>query len=264
MEVFAEYFRHLYYVDGATSVYLLTGEIPNEELYQDIQALPVDRKLHYLERAREKSPPTVREILKCAQVQCLIDNDLFEEAASLLRSVQLAPRPGNSEVPNFSTAITANVRAVRDELRKRGGKAADSLHHLLGSADDSTMLLADLEVVLDCDTVKSRDRFSGRVRVRNVGTTTWNLLQTPVGTVNLGAHLLNKHGDHVIAFDFLRNRIGAAPQATLAPGEEVLFLIEFQPPIYGRYVVEFDLVSEMVCWFARNGSKTVRIPIVVT
>jgi hypothetical protein len=35
------------------------------------------------------------------------------------------------------------------------------------------------------------------------------------------------------------------------------------PPVHGRYVLEFDLVCEMVCWFARNGSATVRIPITI-
>jgi len=64
MEMFAEYFRHLSYVDAATSVFLLTREIPNHVLYAEIEALPLDRKLHYLECAREKAPRSVREILK--------------------------------------------------------------------------------------------------------------------------------------------------------------------------------------------------------
>ena len=264
MEAFADHFRHLCYVDGATSVYLFTREIPSEVLYRDLEALPLECKVDHLERARNKAPSSVREILKCAHAQCLIDHGRFDDAASLLRTVEFSPAKDDTEDPDFTSAIPSNARAVGDQLRKRGGKAAEATQHVFGSQDDSVGLLAELDVVLDRRTVTSKERLSGRVRARNIGTAPWSLVEAPVGVVNLGAHLLAGGGEQVVDFDFLRKRIGEAPRTVVLPGEEISFPIEFEPPIYGRYVIEFDLVCEMVCWFARNGSGTVRVPITVT
>jgi hypothetical protein len=259
MEMFADYFRHLFYVDGATSVFLLTHEIPNHVLYAEIETLPLDRKLHYLERARAKAPPSVREILKCAQAKCLIENDRMADASAVLESIERAA--GTDDEPDFSGAIAANARAVIDELRSRTGIAVGA--RPVDMHDESPTLLADPDVVLDRQVIGSKDTFSARVRVRNIGATTWSLVDSPVGVVNLGAHLLDEHQTAMVAFDFLRHRIAAPPRTSVAQGEEVEFGFEFAPPLYGRYVLEFDLVCEMVCWFARNGSATVRIPITV-
>ena len=122
MEAFAGHFRHLCFVDGATSVYLFTREIPSEVVYQDLEALPLERKVDYLQCARDKAPATVREILKCAHAQCLVDNDRFNEAASLLGSVDFSPSKDSTEDPDFSRAIGSNARAVGDQLREFGGK----------------------------------------------------------------------------------------------------------------------------------------------
>jgi len=259
MEMFAECFRHLFYVDGATSAFLLTREIPNHVLYAEIEALSLDRKLHYLESARDKAPSSVREILKCAQAKCLIDSDRMADAAGILESIECAP--GTVEEPDFSAAIAANARAVADELRTSSGMTVGTLP--VDMRDESATLLADLHVVLDRQAIGSKETFSGRVRVRNIGATTWSLVESPVGVVNLGAHLLDEYQTAMVAYDFFRHHIGAPPRASVAPGEELEFAIEFAPPVYGRYVLEFDLVCEMVCWFARNGSATVRVPITV-
>jgi hypothetical protein len=79
----------------------------------------------------------------------------------------------------------------------------------------------------------------------------------------LGVHLLAAENNAMLEYDYLRRRIGPESLNALAPGEEVTFEITFPAPIYGRHILEFDLVAEMVCWFEQNGSKTVRIPITV-
>jgi len=181
------------------------------------------------------------------------------EAAAVLDSVEWAPEA--VEEPDFSAAIAVNARAVADELRAKAGMTVGAL--AVDMHDESATLLADLDVVLDSQAIGSKEMFSGHVRVRNIGAISWSLVESPVGVVNLGAHLLNEHETAVVAFDFLRHRIDVPPRASVAPGEELEFAIEFSPPVYGRYVLEFDLVCEMACWFARNGSATVRVPITV-
>jgi SAM-dependent methyltransferase len=51
---------------------------------------------------------------------------------------------------------------------------------------------------------------------------------------------------------------------TLAPGESVQVSLPVTAPAEpGRYVLEVDLVQEMICWFAQKGSSTARLPLIV-
>lgn len=47
------------------------------------------------------------------------------------------------------------------------------------------------------------------------------------------------------------------------PGETQTIDFALAPPPPGEYLLEFDLVSEGVCWFERNGSATATVAITV-
>ncbi len=48
----------------------------------------------------------------------------------------------------------------------------------------------------------------------------------------------------------------------LAPGESITLDVEIKAPSApGRYIAEFDMVQELVAWFANKGSKTARIEV---
>ena len=50
----------------------------------------------------------------------------------------------------------------------------------------------------------------------------------------------------------------------LLPGQSVDLGVEIPSPLAkGKYFLVFDLVSELVCWFAHNGSQTVKKEITV-
>jgi hypothetical protein len=255
MEVFSDYFEPLYFLTGATSVYRCRREIPNSLLYSDIERLPIEEKLAYLERAQTKAPASAREILKCAQAYCLVDHGEGERALELLKSVRFSVPPASEPTEDFNPMIGSNAKAVDDVLRAKLGRGA------LGLENPGAGLKADLRVVLDRADVSDREKLKAKVHVRNIGQSGWTFGPASSGVVNLGAHLLDAIGEIVIEQDYLRRRIGPASLLSLAPGEEVAFDVELPAPTYGRYVLEFDLVSEMVCWFEQNGSKTVRIPI---
>jgi len=264
MEFFGDCFDHLYFVDGATSVYRCRKEIPKHLIYRDIEAMPLGDKLAYLESARAKAPRSVGEILKCSQVQCLIDHDRFEEARALLNDVDLSPVPERLGIADFRSAIPSNARAVNDQLRRRSGKSVASIDASSSGDVEPGGFKADLRVELERTVVGSKEMLSGEVLIRNLGNNTWPLGGGTVGVVNLGAHLWDRDGGEMINHDFMRRRLGEPPRTSVTTGEEARFSITFQPPIYGRYVLEFDLVCEMVCWFEQNGSRTVRVPITVT
>jgi SAM-dependent methyltransferase len=113
-------------------------------------------------------------------------------------------------------------------------------------------LVADLEVELAARSVRAGTPLRGRARVKNVGTTLWLPSDAEVGPVRLGARGLDAAGKRQ---EFTRHALPNANGDGIRPGEEVTFEFEM-PPLGGpgRYRLEFDLVSELVCWFSINGS----------
>lgn len=261
MEVFADYFEHIAFVNGATSAYLYTREIPNAVVHQRLEDLPLERKLYYLECAREKAPGTVREVLKCAQAWCLIDTSRYEEAHNLLATVDLGLK-GDDPTADFGGTIASNVMAVDNHLRRKLRRTALPIYR--GGEGAPQGFRADLHVTLDRTEVSSKETITGVARVTNTGSNRWNLSSAPVGIVNLGTHLRDATTMEIVNYNFSRHGIGSPTLTTLAPGEQTAFVFEIPAPVYGRYVLEFDLVSEQVCWFGDEDSTTVSFPINIT
>ena len=51
---------------------------------------------------------------------------------------------------------------------------------------------------------------------------------------------------------------------TIAPDETVEFEVNVPTLPPGNYSLEFDMVSNDVCWFALNGSPTVRVAVKIS
>jgi hypothetical protein len=94
-----------------------------------------------------------------------------------------------------------------------------------------------------------------KVKVKNISNVAW-----PVGySINLAYHWLNKDGK-VVVFDGARTPI----PHDVKPNEEILLDANVLAPNQaGDYILEFDMVQEMVAWFKDKGSKTTRINIKV-
>ena len=78
--------------------------------------------------------------------------------------------------------------------------------------------------------------------------------------IQLGYHLLDAEGE-LIQWDLPR-----CPVLTfVGPGESATFLYSIDAPAAaGRYLLEFDFVSEFECWFATCGSSTLQVSLTVT
>jgi len=77
--------------------------------------------------------------------------------------------------------------------------------------------------------------------------------------LHLGTHLRRDDGEAII-WDGPRTPV----PRFVAPGQVVTFICHFQAPENpGRYIVEWDLVSEHECWFASCGSTVLRTPLEV-
>ena len=97
-----------------------------------------------------------------------------------------------------------------------------------------------------------------RVRVRNDGSARWLAAGeegTARGAVRLAAHLIRGDEEE----DVFLYYAGAVLPHDVAPGESVELTLPLRAPEEpGRYVLEFDMVSEHLSWFEDLGSPTVR------
>jgi ubiquinone/menaquinone biosynthesis C-methylase UbiE len=97
------------------------------------------------------------------------------------------------------------------------------------------------------------------VKAKNTGTATWldeNIKD--IGTVKLGIHLHDAQGS-IVNYDFYRLRL---PKA-ITPGETCNFQVRFPAPPPGNYRLDFDLVSEFVCWFENIGNAVASLQLEV-
>lgn len=121
-------------------------------------------------------------------------------------------------------------------------------------------LFARLEVQLREHRVEAGTPFSAQVAVQNIGRAVWLPTNAGPGAVHLGCHLLDRAGN-VLNLDHYRCLLTSGAGAAVLPGDRLTIAAQIPSPPTGQYLMEFDLVAEDVCWFAGNGSRTVRVPV---
>ncbi len=123
-------------------------------------------------------------------------------------------------------------------------------------------LVATIEPVSDRFFLEAEKNSCLEALVTNSGKAVWlNETEDLFGTVMLGIHLYDVSGKK-LNFDWARSRL----LKSILPGESVTLKVDCPPLPKGNYFVEFDLVSEQVCWFeyARSSNSTpVRVSLVV-
>jgi len=125
-----------------------------------------------------------------------------------------------------------------------------------------TGLIARLSVVPATTKIREGTFFIAQVTVTNISRCLWLPAEVPVGAVKLGCHLLDDSA-RTLELDYFRQPLTPGKGRAINPGETITLRIRMPAPARGRYILEFDLVSEEVCWFAANGSRTVKLGIEV-
>jgi ubiquinone/menaquinone biosynthesis C-methylase UbiE len=123
-------------------------------------------------------------------------------------------------------------------------------------------LRGTLQVELGATEAKPGGAFSGRAVIVNSGSATWLPHNAGVGAVMLACHLLDPSG-RVLTQGYTRVALGSGGPRAIAPGERASVEVRVPAPAPGRYLLEFDLVSDNVAWFSALGNPTVRIPVEV-
>lgn len=164
---------------------------------------------------------------------------------------------GTRPSETFQTATRARMQEDRLFFLHKSGAAA---------ALDSrgrTGLIAKLEVNVASPTVSEGTPLTAHVVVTNRGRALWLPRSAKTGAVSLGCHLFDGSGK-MLNLDFSRHALTPGGGRPIASGETVKLDIKLPPLARGRYILEFDLVSESVNWFAVMGSRAVRIAVEVT
>lgn len=118
------------------------------------------------------------------------------------------------------------------------------------------------EIVADPDfTLKAGRPTTISVRIKNTSSNTWPALGQTDGryAIRLGNHWLDESNQMIIQDD---NR--ASLVHDVQPEQEIELPLTITPPATaGRYVLELDMVQELVAWFGTSGSKTFRLNVLV-
>lgn len=96
--------------------------------------------------------------------------------------------------------------------------------------------------------------------IKNTGTAVWLPSTRRVGAVRLGCHLLAADGQ-CLDYEFYRADLTPGRHRPIPPDEAIEIEFEVPAPPPGDYLLEFDLVSEYVCWFVDTGLSAPRVPL---
>ena len=115
---------------------------------------------------------------------------------------------------------------------------------------------ARIEPQISSLVAEASSRIKVVARVRNLSSVTWpSFRQIPNSPIGLGNHWLNENGD-MIRLDDSR----AMLDEDLNPGDDTELTLTVEAPAEpGNYILELDMVQELVAWFANKGSKIARV-----
>jgi hypothetical protein len=120
MEYYADRFQLMDVVFGGSAIFQNVAPISEHEAWQDLCQLPLPRLMDLMERAAERMPLSVREVMKCSRAKCLLDYGELAESEKLLDTVSIG-KLTDDVATDFSGIAKSNLEIVRSELaRKRG------------------------------------------------------------------------------------------------------------------------------------------------
>jgi SAM-dependent methyltransferase len=111
--------------------------------------------------------------------------------------------------------------------------------------------------------VKEGEAISVRARIKNAGEVVWLPRSAGLGSVLLGCHVYLAGGE-VYRESFHWEPLTPGDGEPINPGAAVEIEAHLPSLPHGSYRIEFDMVSNDVCWFAINGSQTPEIKVEVS
>ena len=123
-------------------------------------------------------------------------------------------------------------------------------------------LTAKIEISPTSIRLKEKEKISLKAIVTNISDAIWLPRSAGLGAVLLGCHVHRVNGE-VFRRSFHWEALTPDEGRPISPGERVELDVNLPELPAGNYTVEFDMVSNDVCWFAVNGSEVVRVNVEV-
>jgi ubiquinone/menaquinone biosynthesis C-methylase UbiE len=129
---------------------------------------------------------------------------------------------------------------------------------VVNDSRDSKTLSAKINIIhKKIFTNENKSNFlSIKLKVQNTGNSNWLPSGNNSGSVNIGVHLFDENRK-LIDLDYFRYEFS---KKIVKPKDKIIFLIDI-PLNKSPYksILEIDLVSEKILWFAMNGSETIKL-----
>lgn len=123
-----------------------------------------------------------------------------------------------------------------------------------------TGLKARIEITPTVLQIREGEQIVAHARVSNDGSAVWLPSGAGLGGVHIGVHLYDREGN-LVRPSFHWEALSAGQEREILPQETVEVEVKLPPLEKGNYILEFDMVSNDVCWFALNGSQLVKVPL---
>lgn len=121
-------------------------------------------------------------------------------------------------------------------------------------------LTAQISVSPGALKAKAGEPIIAQARVTNDGTSIWLPRGAGLGAVLLGIHVYDNEGN-IFRHSFHWEALTPGEGRPILPKESVEFEVIIPALDKGNYILEFDMISNDVCWFALNGSEQVRVSV---
>lgn len=198
-----------------------------------------------------------------AQNLSLFEDNSFDFIYSNMVLQHMEPEYSKNYIKEFIRVLAGDgllifqIPSERVPVKNRLLSGQSTINHPL----PKSAFQAKITVLEPLTQVKAGSLISVLVNVKNASDTTWPALGDSDDNyqIRLGNHWLSQEGDLLINDD------GRASLAqNLKPMEEVNVDLNVTAPVEpGKYILELDMVQEMVSWFKDKGSLTVKVPVQV-
>ena len=119
-------------------------------------------------------------------------------------------------------------------------------------------LSARIEIEPASIVAKAGEQITLQAIVENTGRAVWLPRGSGLGAVQLGVHVLDDNGK-ILHQSYHWEALMEGDGVPVQPGQTVKVDVSMPALPIGEYILEFDMVSNDVAWFAQNQSRTVRV-----
>ena len=214
-----------------------------------------------LAQRHNRHPDNCRYVHNPASDLSLFEKDSFDFLCTLLVLQHMAPQYSSRYIKEFVRVLAPSgliVLQIPDSIRRAGESSHSTA---ITSSLPKDAFMADITSEASWLTVTPSQHVSVPIKLTNRSAYDWPALGAADGRCQIKlANHWRSHSGHLIKLDDARTTL---PADLLSGCSVELNLVVKAPDKAGSYLLEIDVVQEMVSWFANKGSRTLLIPVTV-